>query len=425
MFHIKKISFSNLIGSKFAKDSLILTIGTSIAQFFPFVIYPIISRIYTPEQFGFLASLSAVVSILTVLATGKYEASILIADSDDNAANIFSLSVFLSIITMLISFGIYFIFPKTISSISGNIGKWFLLCPFAAFLNSIFIIYNEWCVRLKRYKSLSVNKITNSVSINVSKLGLGYAPTQYGLVYGTVIGRFITAVVCLFRVLINDWHLFRKVTFDEIKKQAVRFINFPKFTLPAQLLNAIGISFPIFIIANQYSSEQVGYFSMVMTLLNVPVNVISFSIKDVFRQKANEEYIKRGEFKDLFLRVFSIVTFFVIICCLCVIWFLPQLFAIFLGPQWEEAGVYSQLLLPMIGVDFIAMSFSGVLVVTEKLKQNLYWQIYYVVISVLCLYIGHLIWNSLINTLILFSIGRISAYIILIIMCYRYSYFHK
>ena len=57
----------------FFKTSMILTMGTTFAQAIPIVFYPILSRLYTPAEFGILATISAVFSLLALLATGQYQ----------------------------------------------------------------------------------------------------------------------------------------------------------------------------------------------------------------------------------------------------------------------------------------------------------------------------------------------------------------
>jgi hypothetical protein len=100
---------------------------------------------------------------------------------------------------------------------------------------------------------------------------------------------------------------------------------------------------------------------------------------------------------------------------------LPDIFSLVLGEQWRIAGEYSQILLPMIAINFISTSFSGVIFITEKMKVDFIWVIYYVGVTVISLLLGCILFQNMKSTLIFFSIGRSSAYLAYIFLTYKFS----
>ena len=82
--------------SKFSKNVITLITGTALAQAVPIAITPILTRLYTPEDFGVFAVYMALSSILVVLVTGRYELAIVVPQKDEDAINIVALSVVLS-----------------------------------------------------------------------------------------------------------------------------------------------------------------------------------------------------------------------------------------------------------------------------------------------------------------------------------------
>jgi O-antigen/teichoic acid export membrane protein len=82
--------------SEFAKNVLTLMTGTTIAQAIPIAISPILTRIYTPEDFGVFALYMSLASIISVVATGRYELAIMLPKKDDDAINIVALSTLIS-----------------------------------------------------------------------------------------------------------------------------------------------------------------------------------------------------------------------------------------------------------------------------------------------------------------------------------------
>ena len=66
--------------------------GTGLAQAIPIAISPILTRLYTPEEFGIFALYIAITAILTILVTGRYELAIMLPKEDEDAVNILSIS---------------------------------------------------------------------------------------------------------------------------------------------------------------------------------------------------------------------------------------------------------------------------------------------------------------------------------------------
>ena len=64
--------FSKLHKRDFVKSVAVLMIGTILAQLFSFLISPILTRIYTPEEMGDLNLYLRIVGFLSVLATARF-----------------------------------------------------------------------------------------------------------------------------------------------------------------------------------------------------------------------------------------------------------------------------------------------------------------------------------------------------------------
>ena len=161
---------------------------------------------------------------------------------------------------------------------------------------------------------------------------------------------------------------------------------------------------------------------MTYAVLTVPISIISYSVRDVFRQKANMIYKETGQFRDLYVKVLKKIAIMTAIVAIGVFWILPWGFGLVLGEQWRVSGEYAQLLLPMIAVDFIAMSFSGVFVVTQHLKALFNWQLIYCFSTIGSLLIGSIFFKDIKITLLIFSFVRLFVYGYMIALSYKFSY---
>lgn len=410
--------------SEFARNAFKLTIGTTIAQLFPIIFYPILGRIFTPDEFGLLAVLGTITAILTIIATGKYEMSIIVADSKNEAANIVGLVLLLSSIILLISFFLILCFSGTISFWFNEpeLSKWLFISPITAFVIIIYNSYNEWCVLNKYFNFLSWNKITNAAATTLSKLFFGFVNIiGNGLIFGDLLGRSMSAGACVFRALKNDKQVFSQITFKNSIKAGQKYIDFPKFIMPDQLLSSLGQSLPVILIGIYATNMEVGYYSMTLMVLTVPLSVIGAAIRDVFRQRANEDFKNKGNCKGIYKNLLKKISILSITVSLAIVWILPAIFSFVLGEQWLVAGIYSQILLPMIVLSFISMSLSGVLIITGKMKVSMYWQMFYLVTTFLGLIIGFIVFDSVEAALIGLTIARSFSYVVYIHLSFKYS----
>jgi O-antigen/teichoic acid export membrane protein len=242
-----------------------------------------------------------------------------------------------------------------------------------------------------------------------------------GLVVGDLLGRTISAGTCVYRGLKNDREAFLHIDKKKFKPLSRKYINFPKYNMPDQLLSSFGVAMPVFLLGAFFNNTEVGYYSMTMNVLSVPISIISAAIRDVFRQRANEDYLKKGNCIDIYKKLLFLLTIVSLFVAVVAIFSLPWIFSFFLGKKWVIAGEYAQILLPMIIIDFISSSLSGVFIITNKLKESMFWQFYYVGITLISLLIGSIYFKTVQYTLICFAIGRGSAYLLYILLSLKFA----
>ena len=299
---------------------------------------------------------------------------------------------------------------------------WILLSPLISFLISIYLCYNEWCIRLSHFKTLSLNKVVNASSISLSNVLFGFLkiPTG-GLIFGEVLGRFISALSCIFNVFRTNISEFKAVTLSRISFLSKRYSDCPKYILPGQFLNTLGGQMVVLLITSFFGSSEVGYYSMTILVLYVPSTIISTAVRDVFKQRATAEYNAKKNCYDIFRRItlaISVFSFF-IFAVLFVI--LPDLFQFAFGKEWRIAGEYARILSPMVFISFISESVFGVLIIAEKMKAVLIWQAEYFIVNIGSLLLGYFVFKDIKMALLFFMAGKSLVHLHSLYLSYIYS----
>ena len=88
-----QLVFKRVIVGESSENVLTLMTGTVIAQAIPTAIVPILTRVFTPRDFGLLALYGSIVSILSVVVTGCYELAVRFPKRDDEAKQVLNFLV--------------------------------------------------------------------------------------------------------------------------------------------------------------------------------------------------------------------------------------------------------------------------------------------------------------------------------------------
>ncbi len=414
MKSLTKLFNNRFENNKFARDTFIVTFGVFIAQIIPILAYPILSRIYTPTQFGILATLVSISGLMSTVATLKYENSLLIVKGKKLAAEF---SVIIISISFIIITGIgilLYLFRKDIATIlkEPEIEIWLWVCPISSFCIVLFNWYNEWCTRNAYFKSLAINKIINGSTIPLGKLSLGFGLCNaFGLIIGDLLGHIITGISCISRAIKKDKELFTIPRPSHIKYLLKRYSNLPLFYLPGQFLNKIGGELPVFFSMAFFSSTELGYYSMATMVLALPTNMISKAIYSTFRKHANDKYYSQGSCFDFYIKIIKRMGILSIIIFSILAMISPKLFVLILGEKWLNAGVYCQYLCPMIAINFVSEIGSAMYIITEKMNLLLLWQVLYLLGTLIALLIGVYFFKTIEATLTCLCIARSLVYL--------------
>ena len=130
---------SNRLGPH-GKRALTLVSGTSAAQLIPLAIAPILTRLYSPEDYGILAIFGSIVAVLTAVAAGRYTVAVMLPDNDRDAVQVTGLALFLAAVVSAL---LLLLVPVTLGFLGGlgmihDLGNWLYLVPIAVFLGSVF-----------------------------------------------------------------------------------------------------------------------------------------------------------------------------------------------------------------------------------------------------------------------------------------------
>jgi O-antigen/teichoic acid export membrane protein len=102
------------LASDFNKNVVMLFAGTAIAQAIPVAISPILTRLYSPEEFGLFALFFSISNLLGVIATARYELAIVLPKDEEDANKLEKLCYVISVLIGLVLMVIVLLLHDTI-----------------------------------------------------------------------------------------------------------------------------------------------------------------------------------------------------------------------------------------------------------------------------------------------------------------------
>ncbi|MDD4227726.1 MAG: oligosaccharide flippase family protein [Mariniphaga sp.] len=392
----------------FFQNIAVVAGGNVTAKLIGIIAAPVITRLYTPEDYGIFSVFISVVGVVGSLATLRYAVTIPIAKDEKLADNIlklcFLITLSLSVLWYLvvILFGNYF----TVQFSAEKLLPYLWLMPVVFLVKGIYEALNNWAIRTRKFRLITRTKVSQGISSAGVKIGLGaLGVTPLGLFLGHI-SQEAAGITSLFSKLIKLKPEFLKsFSWTEIKYVAKRYKKFPLVQSWSQLLLVMGAQLPVLLIGAFYGVEVVGVFGLAQNMINMPMDLIGQSVAQVYYAEISK-YGKNNPEKiyklsvSIIKKLFWVGLFPVGVIAI----FGPWLFSNVFGNEWHDAGLYARYFSLVILTRFISSPITNIFNVIEKQGLQLFLNVVRVTIVVIIFTISHWLDFSANNAVLLYSI---------------------
>lgn len=337
--------FSKLRDSKLIKGIIQVAGGNSIAQIIVLLASPIITRIYSPETFGIQGVFLAAVSLLAPIAALRYPMAIVIAENELEVRKITILSLVSATLVSTLLLLVLLFFRPQMSDLLGldEIGLLVFFLPLALLMTAFQEISNYSASRDQRFKSISTVSAVQSFGVNSARiLGGTVSPSASMLVSISSIAPGVYAAMLSGRQIakskIKNWKLAEGA---HLKQTAKRYREFPFLRTPTDFLNAASQTAPVLLLSFFFSPVVAGLYTLTRSTMTLPSNIIGNAIGTVFYSHFAEKHRN----SEPLIRSATGSTMGLLVgpgCILVIIaYFGPEIFEVFFGKEWKEAGLYA------------------------------------------------------------------------------------
>lgn len=401
--------------NKFIGDSFLMILSSGIAQVILIITTPIITRLYSPTEFGEFTFFSNIAMILIPIINARYDL-LIVNTKNDRSANILSqISFLISLLILLILIPIFaisaWLYPNFILD--------FIFIIIMLFLVSLTNIFTNYLNKERKYKVLSLINVFRAGSMALLQIIFGLlALGSLGLIIGFSLS-YIAGITLGYKTFKKHFNIVRdkeetKALFLENKNQLV-------YSTPSILLNSLSFSVVVFFIGILYTNTEVGIYGMAIRVLGIPVTIISLGLSKIFMQQANDYYIEHGNFRNLLLKFSSILVIVSIILYVPLYLFSEELVNILLGHSWVDAITVIKIVIPLFVIRLIVSTVSLSVIVLQKQQLELILQALFLIGTTVTFVISKMLNLTFLNFVSINTVVLILSYMIFFIALYYFA----
>ena len=355
--------------SDFIKSLTVLLTGTLIAQFIGYALAPVISRQFSPTEMGEFGMFQRWVVLLATIATARYEFSLPLPKRDEHSFQLYRLALFSTMVTLGITLVGFLIYGLYIEKAVG-FALWALVLVFSTAALVFFNLGTNWAIRHKEFKRISFSKMTNSLSLNISRVLSGFFHMgKWGLFLSFLLSLLIGAA----HFLKDFFHWNKKPTTSLSKKKmmslARTYKDFPLINLPHALSDNLREVLVALLIIEVFSEQIFGSFDHTFRMLRLPVMIIGTSISQILFNRISSYRLEKKMLMPIVVKVFLSLSVLSLIPFSIVYFYGQPLFVFVFGEQWQESGRLSEIMAPWLMLNFVSSPLTIIPLVLEQQKK--------------------------------------------------------
>lgn len=359
--------------SEYATDIRLVATSAIFSQALLLACTPILTRLYTPSDFGVLAVFISIVGVVQVVACFRYDIAISLSKDRQESFHTLALCLIGSLLcTVLVGAVFASGALGTSNSGLGQIQRFGWLVIVGTFAVGVFMALNAWVGYAQKFALIAKMKVRQALSSAVAQVGFGFLTVgPMGLLVGYIISQSYGASA--FAVEVKRARP-QRFGLRDVFAVAAKYRQFLFFAFPAAVINRLGIHIVPVLFGHYYSIAGAGFFLLAQRLVALPTLVVGRSVAQVYTNRLAKDSLA-GDTRLLPTYAKTILSLLALGALPLGLLgaFSPWLFGLVFGDEWRLAGVFCQILTPAFYAQFVVSPMIQTLNVLGYQKAQLIW----------------------------------------------------
>ena len=396
-----------------------ILVGSVVGQGLVILASPLLTRLYSPSDFGLFAVFSSVVAILGAVANGRMDGAVPLPEDDKDAAaaawaGIGIAAAFAAVVAVVGVAG-----GEQIAALLGVpalAAVWWLV-PLTALVIALQEVLSSWMVRQRSYSSIARRNVLQGVGQVGTQVGLGLAHLQpVGLLLGVAAGRLLAVG----NLLSRSGLLRLRPDPGALRATLRRWRRFPLVSSWSALINSGGVEAPVLVISVLYGNVSVGLLALTVRVVASPASFLGQAVAHVFVGEA-AALIRAGtaELAALVRRTTTRLLAIGALPAVLLVVLGPLMFGLVFGDRWTAAGEFARWLALGYTAQLAVVPIAQTLALLERQGQQLAWDAFRLACTTggpaLCALFG----GSITQAVIVLSAAQVVSYAVLFVLSRR------
>lgn len=356
---------------RFIRALSVLIAGSAVSSIILLCITPILTRLYTPEDFGVLSIFTSILYVLMIIVSLRYEAALVLPKEKKAALALLFIANASTFIVSGIVILLLVMTPFTTWIGIGETHSFFWILGLSLLFVGIFQSMNNWALRYEQYDIINRAKISMNTGQGFGQLVFGFLNMGViGLLLGEMLGR-LTGMVQYIRYYKKDLQQANRTSLQRAKELLIRYKKFPLISSISNVIYSVAVNLPALFLAAYFDVATAGFYYLAQKILTVPENLVGFSATQVYLSQAAKMMQKGQNLKkhclDTVKHLFIIA--FIIIASIDIL--APIGFTFFFGHGWDITVTFIQILSLMYFTKMVLQPINGVFQVCEAFYMQI------------------------------------------------------
>ncbi|SPO65733.1 Polysaccharide biosynthesis protein [Pseudomonas sp. JV241A] len=349
--------------------------GAVLGQAILLLALPLLTRIYSPEDFNTLAVYVAIVGIFAGAICLRFDIAISIPDSEEESRKLLLLAIFCAaLLSLLVSLGVWLAGDVFDIDYGLDNGLFAALVGVGLFAIGAFNSFQVWYIKSRQFMTISFVRFAQALVSVLVQIGIGLGGAK---AVGLLIGYIASSGLGSFAFMLS---FFRRNAFTdllsvrEIRALFRRYGRFPKYSALESLANEGASQLPVLLIAFLLGGAEAGFLMLAMRVLQAPIGLVGNAVSQVYLSRAPEAE-RKGELAGFSLEMLTRLAKIGIGPLILGGVLAPTAFPIIFGEEWARAGELISWMTPWFILQFLVSPVSMSLHVKGRQDAALYLQV--------------------------------------------------
>jgi O-antigen/teichoic acid export membrane protein len=282
---------SALPAGRFARNVAVIAGSQALGQIITIGIAPVLTRLYSPEDYGVMAVWGGLLATLVGIAALRYDWTITMPKDDRTAAALLILTFWIVgavAVAVCLAVAVAWWSDATLGWIE-PLRPYAWLLPIGVLGAALYQSLSVWVIRHQDLKPLARTRVTQAATgAGISLVGglAGLGPI--GLIAGHLASQIAGTQLLAGRVWRDYSVLLRGVRFEDTVRVARRYMRTAFAACGSSFLNTAGLEWTPVVLAAYYGPREVGWFALSTRVVAVPIGLVGTSVAQAFWSEAAE-----------------------------------------------------------------------------------------------------------------------------------------